>query len=290
VRRRAIFVVAKGEASLQIFLRRARWKGSCDVPAAGVGHRGAARREAPDARTASRPDEARSAAVASTSAAMKSHLHRAGRYRVGGSPEYRAWCSIAYRCENPRSSAWTCYGARGIRVCPEWRHSFETLLREVGRKPFGTRLERVNKAGHFTPGNVARPRAIGYSRAGTKRAHPKILKRLGSLTLQEGPEPGTHQTLGGTKMNSRPANQANQELPSNVKPVPTFPKQAVVVIHGMGEQMPMDTIKGFVPAVWETDAIVSANGLPNPAEVRSKPDERTGSLELRRITTRQSEL
>ena len=28
-----------------------------------------------------------------------------------------------------------------------------------------------------------------------------------------------------------------------------FPKQAVVLIHGMGEQMPVDTIKGFVRAV-----------------------------------------
>jgi hypothetical protein len=47
----------------------------------------------------------------------------------------------------------------------------------------------------------------------------------------------------------------------------------------MGEQMPMDTIKGFVRAVWETDTVITANGLPNPAEVWSKPDVRTGSLE-----------
>ena len=64
--------------------------------------------------------------------------------------------------------------------------------------------------------------------------------------------------------------------------------QAVVVIHGMGEQIPMDTIKGFVDAVWQEDDIITANGLPDPAEVWSKPDPRTGSLELRRITTRES--
>ena len=75
-----------------------------------------------------------------------------------------------------------------------------------------------------------------------------------------------------------------------VDPIPHahFPKQAVVVIHGMGEQSPMDTIQGFVRAVWETDPDVSQNGMPDPAEVWSKPDLRTGSLELRRITTRQS--
>lgn len=64
--------------------------------------------------------------------------------------------------------------------------------------------------------------------------------------------------------------------------------QAVVVIHGMGEQIPMDTIKGFVHAVWQKDDIITANGLPDPTEVWSKPDARTGSLELRRITTRES--
>jgi len=64
--------------------------------------------------------------------------------------------------------------------------------------------------------------------------------------------------------------------------------QAVVVIHGMGEQRPMDTIKGFVRAVWETDRDITRNGLPNPTQVWSKPDARTGSLELRRITTRET--
>jgi len=75
----------------------------------------------------------------------------------------------------------------------------------------------------------------------------------------------------------------------NQSPVaPRADMQAVVVIHGMGEQIPMDTIKGFVNAVWRTDDVITADGLPNPTEVWSKPDARTGSLELRRITTRES--
>jgi hypothetical protein len=64
--------------------------------------------------------------------------------------------------------------------------------------------------------------------------------------------------------------------------------QAVVVIHGMGEQIPMDTIKGFVHAVWQKDDLIVKKGLLDPADVWSKPDARTGSLELRRITTRES--
>lgn len=75
----------------------------------------------------------------------------------------------------------------------------------------------------------------------------------------------------------------------SAKPPANFPKQAVVVIHGIGEQRPMDTITGFVRSVWETDEEISRNGKPHPNEVWSKPDvSLTGSLELRRITTRES--
>ena len=84
---------------------------------------------------------------------------------------------------------------------------------------------------------------------------------------------------------------SNGQLPppaAPVGPAASFPKQAIVVIHGMGEQTPMDTIKGFVRAAWETTKGLADGTLPNPTEVWSKPDGRTGSLELRRITTRQS--
>jgi hypothetical protein len=75
---------------------------------------------------------------------------------------------------------------------------------------------------------------------------------------------------------------------ASAKPPANFPKQAVVVIHGIGEQVPMDTITAFVQAAWETDINITQNSMPEQAEVWSKPDLRTGSLELRRITTRQS--
>ena len=43
--------------------------------------------------------------------------------------------------------------------------------------------------------------------------------------------------------------------------------QAVLVIHGMGEQIPMDTIKDFVNGVWQKDDAITANGLPGPTQV-----------------------
>lgn len=60
-------------------------------------------------------------------------------------------------------------------------------------------------------------------------------------------------------------------------------KQAVVLIHGIGEQLPMETLRGFVDAVWSQDATVHhSRGV---ATVWSKPDDISGSFELRRLTT-----
>ena len=70
-----------------------------------------------------------------------------------------------------------------------------------------------------------------------------------------------------------------------VRPQPG--KQAVVIIHGMGEQRPMDTVRDFVKATWGGDEVVKAGDAAG-SEVWNKPDTRTGSLELRRITTRKS--
>ena len=67
-------------------------------------------------------------------------------------------------------------------------------------------------------------------------------------------------------------------------------KLAVVMIHGMGEQQPMQTLRGFVASLWSADKSVldtAAYGA-DAGTVWSKPDTRTGSLELRRMTTRPS--
>ena len=60
-------------------------------------------------------------------------------------------------------------------------------------------------------------------------------------------------------------------------------KQAVLLIHGIGEQRPMDTLRGFVRAVWSTDT--GLHHQFSPPTVWSKPDTVSGSYELRRLTT-----
>lgn len=70
-------------------------------------------------------------------------------------------------------------------------------------------------------------------------------------------------------------------------------RQAVVLIHGMGEQSPMETIRGFAHSVWSRNTALHArppkdDPKRNMAELFHVPDLRAGSRELRRISTRRS--
>lgn len=65
-------------------------------------------------------------------------------------------------------------------------------------------------------------------------------------------------------------------------------KIAVLITHGMGEQIPMETLTAFVKAAWVINT--EAQWVPppdeKPEEIWFKPDPIAGSHELRRITTR----
>jgi hypothetical protein len=60
-------------------------------------------------------------------------------------------------------------------------------------------------------------------------------------------------------------------------------KQAVLLIHGIGEQIPMDTLRGFVDAVWSKHTAIHHRF--GDKTVWSKPDDISGNFELRRLTT-----
>jgi hypothetical protein len=69
---------------------------------------------------------------------------------------------------------------------------------------------------------------------------------------------------------------------------------AIVVIHGIGEQVPMATLSGFIEAVWTTDLTLIPPGKPHPETGQGertynaawyKPDPRTRNFDLRLVTT-----
>lgn len=75
---------------------------------------------------------------------------RHGRY---GTPEYRTYRHILNRCYNPKVSNYKYYGGRGITVCPRWKHSFTAFYEEMGSRPPGTEIDRIDNDGNYEPGN-----------------------------------------------------------------------------------------------------------------------------------------
>ena len=62
------------------------------------------------------------------------------------------------RCHDKKFQFYADYGAKGIRVCSRWReprgYGFLNFIRDVGPRPLGKTLDRINVRGHYEPGNV----------------------------------------------------------------------------------------------------------------------------------------
>lgn len=57
------------------------------------------------------------------------------------------------RCSNPRHPSFAYYGGRGIGVAPRWLDSFEAFYADMGPRPTGKTLDRVDNNGNYEPGN-----------------------------------------------------------------------------------------------------------------------------------------
>lgn len=71
-------------------------------------------------------------------------------------PEYFSWRAMIRRCYKPRDKGYPRYGGRGIKVCEEWRQSYEAFLAYVGQRPSSSHtLDRFpDNNGNYEPGNV----------------------------------------------------------------------------------------------------------------------------------------
>lgn len=78
---------------------------------------------------------------------------RLRKHGLSKTPEYVAWVDMIQRCTNPNKKSYVSYGARGIKICDRWQRSFENFYDDMGPRPQGMSIDRINNDGNYEPKN-----------------------------------------------------------------------------------------------------------------------------------------
>lgn len=65
---------------------------------------------------------------------------------------YNSWLRMRRRCSGAAFKDQAHYSGRGISVCERW-NSFSNFLADMGARPPGTTLDRIDNDGNYEPGN-----------------------------------------------------------------------------------------------------------------------------------------
>lgn len=68
-------------------------------------------------------------------------------------PLYATWSGMKQRCYNVKSEKYPHYGGRGVRVCDRWLHDLQAFAKDMGEKPVGYSIDRIDNNGDYTPEN-----------------------------------------------------------------------------------------------------------------------------------------
>ena len=71
---------------------------------------------------------------------------------MNNTPEHMCWKGLMNRCNNKNSPSYKDYGGRGIKVCESWK-KFENFYKDMGKRPEGTSIDRIDVNGDYCPEN-----------------------------------------------------------------------------------------------------------------------------------------
>lgn len=104
---------------------------------------------------------------------------------------YWLWAGIKARCTNDKHSSHKYYGERGIEMCDRWANDFTAFVQDMGPRPKGATIDRIDPNGNYEPGNCRW--ATRKEQANNKRTNRLITHNGKTQTIAEwAEETGIH--------------------------------------------------------------------------------------------------
>lgn len=98
-------------------------------------------------------------------------------------PLWSTWRLMNERCYKPSDQAYERYGGRGIKVCERWKNSIQSFIDDMGQKPPGSQLDRINNDGDYCPENCRW--ATPTTQANNRRSNSIIFYKGRAQTIME---------------------------------------------------------------------------------------------------------
>lgn len=98
--------------------------------------------------------------------------------KVRGTPTHNSWSLMKNRCYCPSATSYPYYGGRGIKICDRWLgvDGFDNFLEDMGPRPEGCTLDRIDSDGDYCPENCR------WADIHTQTANRRIKKQGNSIT------------------------------------------------------------------------------------------------------------
>lgn len=94
-----------------------------------------------------------------------------------------AWRNLLSRCDSPKDKDYPRYGGRGIIVCVRWRESYGAFLADMGERPPGATIDRIDYDGPYAPENCRWATITQQNR--NKRNNHRLMYAGETLTIAE---------------------------------------------------------------------------------------------------------
>lgn len=92
--------------------------------------------------------------------------------------EFRSWEGALQRCYNKNATGYSRWGGSGVTMCDRWKNSFEAFFEDMGPRPPGTSLDRIDPFGNYEPSNCRWADASTQNKNIRKNKKPELCSHV----------------------------------------------------------------------------------------------------------------